>query len=75
MIWFLERNTDLLICEIRHSSDGPAYEFEIAASQGPPDTQRFASAADLIQGYLRKQTVLQAQGWRPRIGEIQALEE
>ena len=74
MIWFLQRNADLLICEIRHNADGPTYEFEIAPSQGPPQTQRFTSATDLIQTYLRKQSLLQAQGWRPRIGEIQGLE-
>lgn len=73
MIWFLERNSDLLICEIRHCADSAAYEFEIAASQGPPDTQRFTSASELIRGYLRKQSLLQAQGWRPRIGEVEAL--
>ena len=74
MIWFLERNADLLICEIRRCTDSRAYEFEVAASQGPPETQRFTSASELIHGYLRTQRALQAQGWRPRIGEIEALE-
>lgn len=75
MIWFLERNSDLLICEIRHSADGPAYEFEIAPSQGPPETLRFACPKELIHEYLHKQTQLQQQGWRPRIGGIAALTE
>jgi hypothetical protein len=75
MIWFLERNSDLLICEIRRCADDPVYEFEIAATQGPPQTERFSSASELIQGYLRRQTQLQAQGWRPRIGDIEALAE
>ena len=74
MIWFLERNSDLLICEIRHCADSPAYEFEIAPTEGPPETLRFGSATELVQGYLRKQSALQAQGWRPRLGDIAALE-
>ena len=73
MIWFLERNADLLICEIRHSADGPAYEFEIAPSGGQPQTMRFASAKELITEYLRKQSQLQAQGWRPRLGRTPAI--
>lgn len=74
MIWFLERNSDLLICEIRQLADGP-YEFEIAPAQGPPETLRFTTAADLIHGYLQKQGALRAQGWRPRLGDVEALTE
>ncbi len=73
MIWFFEKNTDLMICEIRHSSDGPTYEFEVAPTAGPPETQRFTSAAELLHEYLRKQSALQAQGWRPRLSDIAAL--
>jgi hypothetical protein len=73
MIWFFEKNTDLMICEIRHSPDGPAYEFEIAPAAGPPETRRFSSASELLQEYLRKQSALQAQGWRPRLGDINVL--
>ena len=75
MIWFLERNSDLLICEIRHSPNGPEYEFEVAPAQGPPQTQRFTTASELIQGYLRKQSALRAQGWRPRLGDIDSIAE
>jgi hypothetical protein len=73
MIWFFEKNTDLMICEIRHSSDGPTYEFEVAPTVGPPETRRFASASDLLQEYLRKQSSLQAAGWRPRLSDISVL--
>ncbi len=74
MIWFFEKNTDLMICEIRHSADGPTYEFEVAPTAGPPDTKRFASASELLREYLRKQSALQAQGWRPRLSDITVLE-
>jgi hypothetical protein len=75
VIWFFERNADLLICEIRQSADGPAYEFEVSPSDGPPETMRFTSPRELITEYLRKQSQLQAQGWRPRLGDIAALAE
>lgn len=74
MIWFLERNTDLVICEIRRSEDATAaYEFEVATSDAPPRTQRFNSPTELIDGYLREQAQLRAQGWRPRASDIDVL--
>ena len=66
MIWFLERNSDLVICEIRRSDDGSLYEFETAPSNRPPQTERYESASELIERYLHEQSVLRAQGWRPR---------
>jgi hypothetical protein len=70
MIWFLERDMDLMICEIRQALNSADYEFEIAPSQGPPETRRFSSPTELIDSYLRKQSLLQAQGWRPRLDGI-----
>jgi hypothetical protein len=67
MIWFMERETDLLICEIRRSSESAEYEFELAPSSGRPETRSFSSATDLIDQYLLQQSTLQAQGWRPRL--------
>ena len=66
MIWFLERDSALLICEIRRSTDGQLYEFETAPGDRPPETHRYESASDLIERYLHEQSVLRAQGWRPR---------
>lgn len=66
MIWFLERESDLLICEIRRSTDGTTYEFETAPSDRPAQTRRYSSASELIDRYLDEQSVLRAQGWRPR---------
>jgi hypothetical protein len=64
MIWFLEREADLLICEVRR--EGDQYAIELAPSQGPPQTRRYSSAHDLIDHYLRATRTLQAQGWRPK---------
>ena len=76
MIWFLERNSDLVICEIRRAQDaGPAYEFEVATSDAPPRTQRFTSPTELIDGYLREQAHLRALGWRPRASDIEVLSD
>jgi hypothetical protein len=76
MIWFLERNSDLVICEIRRTEDAdPAYEFEVAATDAPPRTRRFNSPSELIDGYLREQAQLRAQGWRPRASDIAVLTE
>ena len=69
MTWFLERGTDLLVCEIRRADD-LMYEFEIAAATGFPKTQRFNSPSDLINTYLREQSQLRALGWRPRGAEV-----
>lgn len=70
MIWFLERESDLLICEIRR--EGEKYAFELAPSQGPSQTRQYASARDLIDHYLHATRTLKAQGWRPR-SDIEAL--
>ena len=72
MTWFLERGTDLLVCEIRRADD-LVYEFEIAATSGSPNTRRFNSPRDLIDTYLREQTQLRALGWRPRGAEVDVI--
>lgn len=66
MLWLLERDTDLLLCEIRQPIGSTEYEFEVASQTGLNETVRFRSATDLINGFLQRQTALQAQGWRPR---------
>lgn len=72
MTWFLEKGTDLLICEIRRADDEGAFEFEVAGPRGPR-TQRYATPSDLISGYLHEQTQLRKEGWRPRPGEVAVL--
>ncbi len=73
MVWFLERDAEVMICEIRRAPESEAYEFEVASSDGPPRTHRFSSPSALIDDYLRTQVALQAQGWRPRMSDIEAL--
>jgi hypothetical protein len=74
MVWFLQKQDDLLVCEIRRSpDDGQCYEFEIVDAAGPV-THRFASPTELIAKYLREQSRLMSQGWRPRAGDVTPLE-
>jgi len=74
MIWFFEKQDDLLVCEIRRAADNDQkFEFEIADSAGPT-TRRFDSPSELIANYLREQSRLMAHGWRPRAGIVTPLE-
>lgn len=67
MIWFFEKDTDLVVCEIRRAADDEnRYEFEIADAEGPK-TQRFNSPSELITKYLSEQARLLKEGWRPRV--------
>ncbi len=74
MIWFYEKQDDLLVCEIRRAEDDrSAFEFEIADSKGPT-THRFASPKELIAKYLDVQARLVREGWRPNAGNLTILE-
>jgi hypothetical protein len=74
MVWFLEREADLLVCEIRHPADDqPGYEFEIAGSDGPR-TLRFDCPTELITTYLHEQSRLMSEGWRPRTSDVEMLD-
>lgn len=59
MIWFLERDSELLICEIRRAQGSEDYEFEVASANGPAETQLYSSPSALIDSYLRSQSALQ----------------
>ena len=64
MIWFLERDSELLICEVRR--EGDQYAIELAPSHGPSQTRRYNSATDLLAHHLHATRTLKAQGWRPK---------
>ena len=66
MVWFLERDDESIVCEIRRAADDERkFEFEMAGPGGPT-TLRFDSPTDLIRKYLYEQSKLMARGWRPR---------
>ena len=70
MVWFFERDNEVLVCEIRRDEASTSYEFEIAAPNGPATTKRFSSPTELIETYLSDQKRLRSQGWRPRAADI-----
>jgi hypothetical protein len=70
MIWFFERESNFIVCEIRRAADDDStFEFEVADAEGPT-THRFESPTELIAKYLYEQSRLLAQGWRPRNADI-----
>jgi hypothetical protein len=73
VIWFLEKKDDLLVCEIRRSAGSSGYEFEIADASGPR-TIHCQSPKELIARYLDVHSRLMRDGWRPRAGNVSALE-
>ena len=70
MVWFLERGDTRLVCEIRRLEELEKYEFELARPGQAPETQQFDSPSELIDAYLRRQSALQADGWRPKVVEV-----
>jgi hypothetical protein len=70
MVWFLERGESRLVCEIRRIDNSDTYEFELGPEGQPAETVQFASPSQLIDAYLRRQSALQADGWRPRAADV-----
>ena len=66
MLWFLERETEVLICEIRRAHDSDEYELAIMAPGVPERIERFDRPNVVIDHWLRTQHELQSMGWRPR---------
>lgn len=73
MIFFYEKQNDLIVCEVRKTEDDSAYEFELAEAAGPT-TRRFDTPSELITGYLTELARLKAAGWHPRAGNIQSID-
>lgn len=70
MVWFLERNAELMACEVRRADDG-AWECELTQPKGDSRVLRFDHPTSFIDGYLQEQRELMHQGWRPRsIGSV-----
>jgi hypothetical protein len=70
MVWLLERGDTRVVCEIRRSESDDTYEFELARPGQPPVTELFECPSQLIDAYLKKQSLLRAEGYRPRVVEV-----
>lgn len=66
MLWFLEREAEVLICEIRHADDSPEFELSISAPGIPERIERFDQPTVLIERWLNCQRELHSMGWRPK---------
>jgi hypothetical protein len=66
MVWFLERESQVLICEIRQSEDTPEFELAISAPGTPERVERFDQPNALLERWLTFQQELHTSGWRPR---------
>ena len=66
MVWFLERDNDVIACEVRKSMDG-VYEYEVTGSNGQTRVQRYENPTPFLDAYLEEQQELLRQGWRPRL--------
>ena len=69
MVWLLQRNNEILTCEIREGVRPRQYRVRgrVETWSGRDAALRLADGSDQL--YLRWQTALRAQGWRPRIVE------
>lgn len=66
MVWFLEKDADLMACEVRRSAEG-VYVYEVTEPGGEVRVQQFDRATPFLNGYLQEQQELRRQGWRPRV--------
>ena len=78
MVWLLQRNNEILTCEIREGERPRQYEFEVASKRGPAETLRFDSPTDLINSLPpladgAARTRLAAEGRRRRARLTRAL--
>lgn len=65
MLWFLEKDAELMACEVRKAPDG-SYVYEVTGPEGDIRVQRFDQPTPLLNGYLQEQQELRKNGWRPR---------
>jgi len=65
MIWFFERQQSRLHYEVRHQTDGHAYELVITHPDGRQDIELFSDPLALIGRSEDLQASLLAAGWHP----------
>ncbi len=66
MLWFLERESELLVCEVRQADTGPEFELAVRKVGEPEQIERFEEPTRLIEEWLSRQQELREAGWRPR---------
>lgn len=66
MLWFLEKESETLICEVRQSDDGRNFELAERTPGEPEHVERFEEPTRLIEHWLARQRELYNAGWRPK---------
>jgi hypothetical protein len=66
MLWFLERESQTLICEVRQAEDGDDFELAVRTPGQPEHVERFAEPTVLIDTLVQRQMQLHLDGWRPK---------
>ena len=67
MVWFFERESATLRCEIRRENEGPAFEVVVAAGEDEK-VERIDSPSILLRRSQAVWAGLMAEGWRPLPG-------
>jgi hypothetical protein len=65
VVWFFERNTQVLILEIRYCPESLEYVLEIRRSDVAPQTERFTGGAAFRARLSALERTLSDQQWRP----------
>lgn len=66
MLWFLERELEVLVCEVRQAANGPEFELALRKLGEPEQIERFDEPTRLIEEWLARQQELRKAGWRPK---------
>ena len=69
MIWFYERGTEQLRCEMRTSNDGDGFELIVNWPDGNVHTEHYAEQGRLLRRWCELDRAWEAQGW----GELSRL--
>lgn len=66
MVWFLERESEVLVCELRQVNDGSQFELATRLPGQAETVERFGEPTRLLETWLARQQQLHQAGWRPK---------
>jgi len=66
MLWFMERESEVLVCEVRQADFGPEFELAVRKQGEPEQIERFEEPTRLLEEWLSRLQQLRQAGWRPR---------
>lgn len=63
MIWFYERGSEHLQCEVRTAIDGEGFELVVTWPNGHVHTERYPDQGRLLRRWCELDRAWEAQGW------------